>query len=291
MILSTQNSALVNRFGYRKSIEILAKAGYDAIDLSLFGHKEHEDFPFGSNDIAFAKELKKIAEDNGVFFNQAHAPFPSEKSGDDEYNKVSFERVVRAIEIAGTVGARQIIVHPVCGFPCAEDCIKYNIDFYNRLVPYIKAAGVKVALENMWGYDDRRGHIIPNYISFASELITCFDALDPEYFTVCLDVGHSPLVGEEPAHAICTLGHDRLGALHVHDVDYRNDLHTLPGMAKINWDAVCKALADIDYKGEFTFEADVFLRGFDNDFVPEAAAYMCKVGRHLISKIEAYKNA
>lgn len=289
MILSTQNDLIARTCGYIKSIEILSKAGYDAIDLSLFGTVAADNFPFGDNDINFARELGKIAEANGVFFNQAHAPFASQKLGDDEYNKVMAEKIKRAIEIACELKIRQIIVHPVCGFDNTPDCISYNLDFYNSLVPYYKGTGLKIAIENMWGHDGNR--IVPNHFSLSHELNECYDALDSEYFTVCLDLGHSPLVGEDPAEAIRAIGHDRLGALHVHDVDGINDLHTLPGVSKINWDEVCKALAEIDYKGEFTYEADNFFRGFDKEFYPEVAAFMCKVGRSLISKIESYKKA
>ena len=288
MILSTQNDVLARAFGYRKSVEILAKAGYDAVDLSMFGTFAGDNFPFGDNDIEFARELDKVAKANGVFFNQAHAPFASQRLGDEEYNKVMAEKIKRAIEIACTLNVRQIIVHPVCGFNNTPDCISYNIDFYNNLVPYYKGTGLKIAIENMWGYDGTR--IVPNHISLSHELNECYDKLDSEYFTVCLDLGHSPLVGEDPADAVRAIGHDRLGALHVHDVDGVNDLHTLPGISKTNLDEVCKALADIDYKGEFTYEADVFFRGFDKELYPDVAAFMCKVGRNLISKIEAYKN-
>ena len=35
MILSTTTSVIDSKFGYEKAIEIIAKAGFDAVDLSL----------------------------------------------------------------------------------------------------------------------------------------------------------------------------------------------------------------------------------------------------------------
>ena len=70
--------------------------------------------------------------------------------------------------------------------------------------------------------------------------------------------------------------------------DYVHDLHTLPGSSKINWDAVCRALADVKYKGEFTLEADNFLRKYDVAFRPTACRFMADVCKYLTGKIEAY---
>ena len=69
-------------------------------------------------------------------------------------------------------------------------------------------------------------------------------------------------------------------------VDYVRDPHTLPGCAKINWDAVCIALVDIDYTGEFTLEADNFLNKYDVKFQPTASRFMADVCKHITDKIE-----
>jgi sugar phosphate isomerase/epimerase len=144
----------------------------------------------------------------------------------------------------------------------------------------------------MWQNRPVTGYICDDVCADPRELNRYYDALnDPEAFTVCLDLGHVALCGREPQDAIRTIGHDRLGALHVHDVDYVHDLHTLPGSARINWDAVCRALADIDYKGEFTLESDGFLNKYDVEFRPTATRFMADVCKHLTGKIEAYKAA
>lgn len=82
------------------------------------------------------------------------------------------------------------------------------------------------------------------------------------------------------------LGHDRLGALHVHDTDLIRDLHTLPYMGKQNWNEICRALGQIKYEGVFTYEAECFLRPYDDDFLPTALKFMHDTGRMLIKKIE-----
>ena len=55
---------------------------------------------------------------------------------------------------------------------------------------------------------------------------------------------------------------------------------------KMNWNAITKALGEIDYQGDFTFEADAFLERFDEDTLPVAVGFMAQIGRQLIEKIE-----
>jgi hypothetical protein len=45
-----------------------------------------------------------------------------------------------------------------------------------------------------------------------------------------------------------------------------------------------KAFEDIKYDGEFTYEADAFLKGFENDFFPTAVEFMVKKAKYLVSK-------
>jgi sugar phosphate isomerase/epimerase len=101
----------------------------------------------------------------------------------------------------------------------------------------------------------------------------------------CLDIGHAPLVGVDPCELIRALGRDRLKALHVHDVDGINDLHTLPYLSKINWDSVCAALKEIGYEGDLTFEAGNFVTPLPTELSAAAAKFMVAAGRHLIDKI------
>ena len=135
---------------------------------------------------------------------------------------------------------------------------------------------------------------MPNVCSFGADLCEYYDGLaNPKAFTVCLDLGHCGLVGEEPQDAIRILGHDRLGSLHVHDNNYRQDNHTVPydyGM-KMNWNEITKALGEIDYAGDFTFEADNFPARFDDSVVQDAVNFMAVIGRRLCAKIDAARPA
>ncbi len=234
--------------------------------------------------------LKKTADEAGIVCNQAHAPFPSAKYDDEEFNKKMFDKIVRSMECASLLGAGIIVVHPIHGFPDGTDEFALNMDFYNRLLPYCQKFNIKVALENMWKTYTKRKHIAASACGTPEDFVRYLDALDSEWFVGCLDLGHCTLTDDEPQRAIRVLGKERIKALHVHDNDYVNDSHALPYLGLINWDETLEALAEIGYDGEFTYEADPFLREFPLEIKKEAAIFMCKVGKMMISKIEEFKN-
>ena len=293
MLLSTQTDVIFRTFGEEKGIRIFAEAGFDAIDYSAFFMAD-DNCPLNTGDVApYAEKLRKTADECGIRFNQAHAPFPSWQAGKEEYNVKIVDRIKRSIVIAGILGADAIVVHPIARAEGGEKQKEFNLNFYRGLEETALASGVKVALENMWGYDGRRGYIMPNVCSFGADLAEYYDELNPKAFTVCLDLGHCGLVGEEPDEAIRALGNKRLTALHVHDNNYRDDTHTVPYAfgCKMNWDAITKALGEIDYQGAFTYEADNFLSRVAPDALPAASAYMAALGRTLIARIDAARPA
>ncbi len=286
MILSTQTHVLANRLGDAEAIRILGQAGFDALDFSMFNNLTQTDHPLSQPGYReYAAKLRQIAADQGIRFNQAHAPFPSCIIGDESYNAQMFPQIVKAIEVAAILGASIVIIHP---FSTSDSLQKkqLNLDFYQRLQPLCQKYGIKIALENMWGVHPVSRRIIPNVCSTGESFAEYLDELDRDCFTGCLDLGHCGLVDLEAADLIRILGHDRLLALHVHDNDFLNDTHTAPFLGKMNWAAITTALADIQYAGDFTFEADTFLTGFPDEFLPTAARFLQEIGRQLIQMIK-----
>jgi len=282
VVLSTQTSGGSKKIGDEKTVMLLAKAGFDAIDYSMFRMDDDDNILNTPEYESYAGELRHIAKEHGVFFNQAHAPFPSYRVGDEEYNKKILPKIIRSMEVASILGVKIVIVHPT---DFGENNFERNIEFYNSLAPYCKQFNIKVALENMWGWDHKRDYIVSNVCSVPDEFAEFLDALDPAYFTGCLDLGHCGLVGVDAADAIRTLGGERIGALHVHDNDYKADTHTLPFFADMNWGAITRALGEIEYKGDFTFEADAFIRNVPEELLFSAYKFMHDTGRYLINKI------
>ncbi len=278
MLLSTQTDVTAREFGLAEAVRMIAAAGFDAADISMFDD-EWNQWMYSDGFEPLVMEVKRAAEEAGIVLNQAHAPFPTMKDGDAAFNEKRMAQVKRAIGIAGMLGVRNIIVHPVV---FRKQMKKKNLDMYHELEPFARKAGVKIALENMWGWDNRRDIICKNVCSDAQGLADYVDALDPDVFTVCLDIGHIGLVGDYEAPTIKKLGAKRLTCLHVHDTDYRNDLHTLPYCGRLPWQEIMEALGEIGYTGDLTFEADNFIKHMPKTMIPTALRYMHDVGRQLI---------
>ncbi len=283
MLFSCQTSTLNSRFGIRTAVKTLIKAGFPAIDISCFGHNQ---FLFTDDWQDTAKELRESAKACGAVFNQAHAPFGG---GYDHYTTVLVPQFPRVFAFCELLGVKQIVVHPLQQgryYGRERELFDMNMDFYRSLIPLSEKHGIRIAIENMWQTHPVTHRICDDVCANPYELADYFDTLnDPEHFTVCLDIGHVALCGREPEDAIRVLGHDRLGALHVHDVDYMNDLHTIPYIGRVNWSNVVAALADIDYKGEFTMESDAFLARYPDDFLPEATRFMAGTAKYLADKL------
>ncbi len=287
MKLVTQTEVLSDRFGDEKAVRIICESGFDGIDFSMFDLDEEDCILNGSGYKNHLYNIKNIAESYGVTFEQAHAPFPSAREGNEEYNAFMFDKLKKAIEIAGILDTKIIVVHPV---QFSSEQKERNLELYRSLEPFAAEHGVKIALENMWGTKtvDGKRKIVPNVCSVAAEFNDYFDSLNSSNFTTCLDLGHCGLVGDDAASMIRDMN-SRLGCLHIHDNDFIHDSHTLPYTMNMDWDSILKALGEVDYKGNFTYEADYFMKRFPDDLLPACQRFMHDVGRSMMAKIESYR--
>ena len=129
MILSTQTDNLFRRFPPEEALSIFAEAGFDAVDYSMFDMTS-DSCPLNTVDPeAFGLGLRKKAEAAGIFFNQAHAPFPCMRYGDEEWNAKIPGRVARSTRIAGVLGAHAVVVHPIAYPGGGEEQKKFNLAY------------------------------------------------------------------------------------------------------------------------------------------------------------------
>jgi sugar phosphate isomerase/epimerase len=290
MLISTQIEDLGSRIGYDNAVEVMGKIGFDAYDFSMFD-SGHWNPTFTENWQAYLDSALAKAKTYGMICDQAHGPmvgFVSEDPQNDERDQRAFGVTTHSIRCAGYLGAKAIVIHPIYFASKAEDrerCKKLNIKFYNSLLPYAKEAGVKIALENMMQPDPA--------LDSAGSSPACFcellDALDPAWFTACLDIGHAYVCGYDPAEFIRALGHDRLTTLHVHDNDRSTDQHFFPYQGKVDWDSVCRALVEIDYQGTFNLEAVSALDNYPTELFYDAYVFLKKTADYLVAKIESYR--
>ena len=280
MLLTTNFILFHDALGLEKTVDVLAKAGFEGIEFNA----DLKEYYTDAHDERFYREFGAYAAGKGAPITQAHAPFPSAFADNEARTERRFFEIVRSMQHAAWLGAKMIVVHPCTHLDCTADpaqfepMMAYNLDFYRRLAPYAKEFGIKIAIEN-----------IPRAVTVTPEgLLRLLNTLDDAVFTVCYDVGHANYLGQGAAEMIYALG-DVIGCTHIHDNDGRRDMHTLPYYGNIDWEAVTRAFAEVGYKGNLNYEAGLFLKRVPALLRQESANYMAAVGKHLIDRIHHYR--
>lgn len=280
MRISTEIASASRIVGEEKAIEYYAKAGFDAWDFSMFSMGQYDwdnnaflksDHPLaGGNYLKFARKLKQIGIDNGIVCNQSHAPFPSCCAEIRSYYK-------RAIECTAEVGGEICIIHPD-----NDKSPEENAAMYLELLPFAKAHNVKIATENMYNWNKEQQQASFAACATPESFNAHLDAVNDEFFTACLDIGHAEMKGSNTnaVEMIKALG-NRLSALHIHDNDKQHDSHQIPFSMDIDFNEVIAALKQINYKGYFTLEADSYLKSYTKENIFDGIKNLASAARKL----------
>lgn len=264
MKVSTEIGGVSKLIGEEKAVEFVAKAGFDAWDFSITPmckyNRKLDDLLENShplsteNYLSFARKLRRIADDCGIVCNQSHAPFPTDPQKVRPYLK-------KAIECTAEVGGEICIIHPGAFYSPEE-----NAEFYHSLLPFAKECGVKIATENMWSWDNEKGHSAFAACATPKSFLDHLKAVNDDSFVACLDIGHAEMKGSDTSavEMILALG-DHLKALHIHDNDKLLDSHQIPFSMKIDFAPIVKALKEIGYQGYFTLESICYFEQFSAD--------------------------
>jgi sugar phosphate isomerase/epimerase len=286
--ISTEIASASNFVGEEKAIELCAKAGFDAWDFSMFDMGRFDwakqemiisDHPLQSATQyeKFARRLRQVSDDNGIHCNQSHAPFPSSCPPIRDLLK-------RAIECTAIAGGKVCVIHP-------DNChgVKENLALYEKLLPFAKECGVKIATENTFRVEVKSGGILPCCTSDPKGIVELLDLVNDPCFVACLDIGHAELSGlsTSACEMIRALGPDRLAALHIHDNDKAHDSHMLPFTMQLEWEPIVTAFAEIGYRGDVTLECGNYTKRFTADTAAECASSMAATAARLRDMIIA----
>ena len=285
MKISTEINSAAKIVGEERAIEYYARAGFDAWDFSMFAMCKYDgrtntvwenDHPLSGKDyLKFARRLKQIGLDNGIVCNQSHAPFPS---------TIPIDFLKRAIECTAEAGGELCIIHPVNSWSAEK-----NAELYNELLPFAKEHKVRIATENMWSWDKEKDQASFAACATPEDFNAHLDAVNDEYLTACLDIGHAEMRGSNTSavEMIKALG-GRLSALHIHDNDQWHDSHQIPFSMNIDFEKVILALKQVNYKGYLTLEADTYLNVYTKENISDGIDNLAKAARKLADMYEKY---
>lgn len=285
MKISTEIGSASLLIGEEKAIEYVAKAGFDAWDFSMFEMCKYDwgrdvvldtNHPLASaNYLAFARKLKQIGLDYGIECNQSHAPFPTSNVQIQSYLK-------RAIECTAEAGGEICIIHPDNNKSAQE-----NAELFLELLPFAKECDVKIATENMWNWDEKGEGSCFAACATSESFLEHLHAVNDDFFVACLDIGHAEMKGSGSGavNMIRALA-PHLAALHIHDNDRILDSHQIPFSMKIDFDAVVRALKEVNYQGYLTLEADRYLQQYTKEHVFDGIKELAASARRLAEMFE-----
>jgi len=140
-----------------------------------------------------------------------------------------------------------MVIHCCPGQALLTDRVAEQLDALThalqRLAPTCERVGVRLAAETM----------VPGRLtSSMNHLIEVVDRVDSPWVGICLDTNHLNL-SEDVNAAVRRAGH-RLVEFHLNDNHFVREEHLLPFEGAIDWMALARAMADIDYGGHLIME-------------------------------------
>ena len=163
MKLSINIGGMRLKYGLEKSAELISHAGFTACDFGMGDLEKPETRLYSDDYRNAAKDIRETIESYGLKITQTHAPFhfsATQWDTPEKFDEIVIPRLAKTIEINSILGSKITVVHPIHHMEYhghEEEIFERNMYFYRRLIPYCKEFDVKVAVENMWQHDKRRG--------------------------------------------------------------------------------------------------------------------------------------
>ena len=234
------------------AFERAKKAGFESIEVCL---SPAGDLTARTTE-AQAKQTLRQAKDAGIQISSVACAIFWEKSLTDEdaaVRKEGFDLARSLIDLAHWLEADAVLVIPgaVDVFFLPAPPVDYQTvygratDAIGALEPHARAAGVALAVENVWS------KLLVDLLAMR----TFIDQFGSSGVGSYLDVGNC-MVNGYPEHWITMLGH-RIKRVHLKD--FRRDVGTAGGFVDllagdVNWPGVISALNDAGYSGYLTAE-------------------------------------
>ena len=257
--------------GEKRALEMAALAGFTHINYDICGIEDEPEFI--ASPAGYGRKIREIMDENNLSCTLCHAPYFLKYGQKFDTSELQYLEIVRAFECAAELGCKAMVVHAVT-VPEGEDFKAYNLSFYGSLIPYAEKYNVKIAVENL--YIQKDGEIVGGKLHTPEKMADFMAELD-EHFTVCVDLGHAFLCGVSPDEFLRKLPKGMLSYMHLHDVDKKKDLHTIPGLGKIDWIEVMKAIREINFEGVIPLELLGYFRDTTEEEILPKMIYARKV--------------
>ena len=292
---------LEKKYGYKKAFQMMKDAGFDAVDFgiddwigSVEELKQSPCYRMSIEELGvYYTNVYEAAKELGIEIAQTHAVFGPAVT---RSHPALFKEVTeKSIYVTSLLHCKHIVVHPVATPGRIydeefEECFAFNHDFFASFRPYLEKYGVKLAIEPMWTRNESE-QIAPTVCSHPDEILRYIDLLGSNCYCSCPDIGHFALVAKDtavtPGDALRLLG-KTVEILHVHEVDGKEDNHTVPYTfpGVMDWEDIIAAFREIGYKGVLNFEVGAnFYKAYPEHMLPEALRHFAVIARDMADRI------
>lgn len=279
-----------SRLNLCRTLEILSDGGFKCFDLNFYDWSR-KDSPFLTEAWEqWIEEAARTADRLGVTFGQCHGYFydflnPSMSDEEKIYHKMLQER---SFECLRRLGAHTCVLHPETdrnSMDLRKGSLQANLEYLKPAAEKLVSMNIRLAIENMCDYQ-----IAPKrkYCAYPDELMELVKSFKSGHVGVCWDFEHADIMRQNQTACLKYIG-DALFATHVSDTHSGTDntlMHVLPMTGNILWEEIMKTLAEIDYHGDFCYEAHNFLNRLPNEVIPEAISLAYAVGEYLMGIYE-----
>ena len=229
-------------------------AGFDAIDYTCgWGHLLKDD-----REEKIAKAKENLAEADIECFS-IHMPCYNIFLQPDELNDAKEEEIKRSLEMAGKLGVKWCVMHPMGTIDeehTAKWIIEKNAENAKRYLEIAEKAGTAIALENVPHFGD-----CPQYVfvtSIVENHLEIIEKVGSPNFQVCWDFGHQQLnISDADKLATVKTAAKYIKAFHFQSNYGNMDWHFAPCFGNVDWKDIVKAVYDAGYDGSFILEVDI----------------------------------
>jgi len=267
------------------SMKACAEAGYEYLDANLCSQARPGQ-PLAADDWeGWAHRMRALAEGLGVRLTQAHAYWPIKYTvfpdGSRSDGDLGEELMRRSVIAARILGAEWMVVHPLTVadevWYSARRSFDYNRAYYGRWADLYAEHGVGMAIENMNCVNGKM-----RYGAAPDDLVELVEAVGHPLVGICLDTGHAHMSGLDVAAAVRRLV-PHLRATHIADNHGNADEHFAPFNGTVDWAATMKALGEVGYQNDFSFEIHMLTAPYPAAVQKNLIRFTHDLGGYLLS--------
>lgn len=286
-MLSTSTNMYFNRpdgskMPIQASMKMCHGAGYRRMDFNFLDCTTFR-LPFVTPEYeSWLEEIAALGEELDITFSQCHLPFYNVCDPNAPEREFKDAMVYRGIDCAARLGIPCAVTHAGTVLNTSQSRSRSqaeNIAYFSPVLEYAEKKGVMLTFENLWDY-----RLAPKrlYTTEVEDLMELVNGFHTSKIGVCYDTDHAELMRQNHVENLYMMK-DYLVATHISDCINVDSDHLFPFYGTVDWALIMKTLKEINYQGDFTYEALGQTRNIPDALIPSVVAHSVEIGNYLLS--------